>query len=158
MPCSPETMYRRHFQPLYDTFTAEHSKFGPQTTFQVFLDGWSSEINKASASCRSCIGVCITFLQPDFTRTTRCLGIRELPGKHTAEAISTLVQGMLHEHGIPLTNVIDVATDNASTEVAAALDLQEAATALSGSTIHHTRCFAHTLNLAVREGLAVSLE
>lgn len=145
-------MYNRHMQVMYDHLMSEAGKDAAAgVAFQFFVDGWSSELNKASASARACIGVCCTSLTAEFERQKRTLCVRELAGQHTADNIYTgVLQGVLTDSGIDLSDIIDWATDNHTTEVSLMGMVKEFA-----PDTHHTRCYGHTLNLAVQDALKV---
>lgn len=152
VPCSSETMYGHHIKEMYThcmSEFAEDSKDG--VCYQFFVDGWSSELNKASASSRACIGVCCTSLNRNFERRKRTLCVRELAGKHTATNIyDGVLVGVLKDTSIKLEDIIDWATDNHTSEVS----LIEIVTELAPDT-HHSRCYGHTLNLSVQDALKV---
>jgi hypothetical protein len=148
-PCSPETMFNNHLKPMLETLN-EKLKQDKTTVYQVFLDGWSCESGVGSTGQRNCIGACITYLDDGFERHTRAIFIRDLEGRHTAGAIRALLIDCLVELGLSPDNMIDIATDNNATECKMVAEVQD-----SFEELHHTRCFDHTLNLAVRDSLKV---
>jgi len=152
VPCSPRTMHDRHITVVYDHIVKTvESTARDGASFQMFVDGWSSDLNVASAQARCCIGACITFLSKSFERSVQALCVRELAGSHDATNICALLTKVIEEeYKIGFGSVCDIATDNASTEVKVVKDVQ----ALKPE-VHHTHCFAHTLNLAVRDAMEV---
>lgn len=151
-PCSEATMESRHWDPVYHHIMTSHrTEVDGGTYCQLYLDGWSSDLNVGSVQSRECLGVGVTYLDGDFNRQTCALCVRKIDGSHTAEVLKDTVLDVLKDANLEAKHIIDIATDNASTETSTVTKLRQAL----GGHIHHTRCFAHTMNLSVRDALMV---
>lgn len=150
VPCSAQTFYDRHMLPMAERVAARLGEAADEGAwFQAFIDGWSTSLHPGSAAAKSCIGVCTTYLTADLHRQKQALCVRELPGSHTAPNIRELTIAVLAEKRVALERVVDMAADNATAEVAVIEGIQMFA------DVHHTRCYGHTLNLAVKDALEV---
>lgn len=144
-PCSTETMVKRHMRPLYDSalrFLCGSVKAG--CFVQLFIDGWSSNAGPASAASRDCFGVCGTFVTEDFTRMKLSLALRHVEGTQSADVLESVLTKVMEDFSLPASCVMDIASDNESTETAVVTSMLSLC-----SNAHQTRCFCHTLHLAV---------
>jgi len=109
-------------------------------------DIWTEPFNT-----RSYIGVTTHYIHFEAMQL-ECLslGIKELEESHNAEYISTIVNEILDEWHINTDSVMAVITDNASNITKAMRD--------TFGHRKHMSCFAHTLNLAIQDSIAATLE
>ena len=130
---------------------------------------------------RTFVGVNVQFAGPDGSAQIRTLAVRDCEGQHSAEHTKSLLQNVMTDFGISMHQLLAVVSDNAANMVktvkllnedSEAGDEQEAEdseaedgedTDSTGScasmidmipgSISHMRCAAHTLQLAVRDGI-----
>ena len=81
------------------------------------------------------------FITPDWKLNSYVLATRMTEERHTGSNIATEVESILREFNVA--NVTSLVTDNASNMVIAAKELK----------LPHINCFAHTLQLAIEDGL-----
>ena len=117
------------------------------------------------------------FVDSNKKLTIATMAIRDTKNQHSSDFIKTLVDDVLNEFDISKRQVLAVVTDNASNMTLAVKKLyedpvaeecendtdQEGLSALddsmnlafSFSAMSHMRCAAHTLQLAIRDGLKI---
>jgi hypothetical protein len=104
-------------------------------------DGWTD------AAHRSFLSVTGHFIDKDFRLHSRCLDVIELMESHTAELIESTIKQILHsythlEDNLKL-NVVSFTTDNGANMLKA----------IRLGAWPGIECFAHTLQLCIKEGL-----
>ncbi|GFR68188.1 zinc finger BED domain-containing protein 1 [Elysia marginata] len=102
----------------------------------ITTDCWTSR------AVESFITVTVHFITKDWQLKSRVLTTLTLQGLHTADNLSTTLRDVFAEWGIP-DKVTTFVTDNAANIVSAVEKLK----------LRYQPCFAHLLNLAVKESI-----
>lgn len=105
----------------------------------ITSDIWTSTATEAY------ITVTAHFIDEDWNLVSRVLSTKAMPERHTGLNIADRIRETLEEYKIPTNLVSGIVHDNASSMATAVAELE----------IGHVPCFAHTLQLAVNEGLTV---
>lgn len=129
----------------YDLFTLKIKTMLSKVGLCLTTDIWTEPFN-----IQSYISVTVHYINFEVMQL-ECLslGIKEL-GNHNAEYISTILSEILDEWHINAKSVIAVITDNV-------FNITKAMRDMFGHR-RHMPCFAHTLNLAVQDSIAATLE
>ena len=104
-------------------------------------DMWSSEANE------SYLGLSCHYLTHEFELVSVCLAVEHFSGRHTGVNIAAGIRHILSDYAIDQSAVSAVIADNASN-----MDL-----ALRLGEWRSRHCFGHTLQLAINDGLKMSL-
>ena len=105
----------------------------------ITTDIWTSSATEAY------ITVTMHFIDDDWNLVSRVLSTKAMPERHTGLNIADRIRETLEEYKIPTNLVSGIVHDNASSMATAVAELE----------IDHVPCFAHTLQLAVNEGLTI---
>ena len=123
-------MYKDHKEFLL-------AKLTDATSVAITTDGWTSR------ATQSYVTVTCHFINDDWRIENYVLQTRRLDDKHTGENIAAVLNACFQEWNVA-DKVCAIITDNAKNMTVAVR---------STNTKHHVGCFAHTLNLAARNGL-----
>lgn len=107
-------------------------------SFCATSDCWSS------TTAKSFIAVTVHFLTEDFQQKSVLLSCREIKERHTAENLGQTIKEILEEWNVPIEKVNFFVTDNASNAENAIKKVLK---------LKHFGCFAHSLNLVMKEAL-----
>ena len=102
------------------------------------MDAWSSSVNDTAL-----LSLTAHWIDSQFKRVSAVLNAQCLTEAHTGEYIAAQVLSMLEKWEIALQRVHLVITDNAS----------NMAKAMRDASLPHFGCFAHSLQLAINDGL-----
>lgn len=151
IPCSPKTILDKHVKgKLLATCKAAISAVvASHGWFTLCMDAWSTSLSPQFAAGSSAVGICVSTVDEDFNRRKHTLGVREGHGSLDTTNYKAILDDLLEDSGIPVDYVLNVATDNHSTESCVVREMISAT-----PTLKHSRCFPHTLNLAVEDGLS----
>ena len=105
--------------------------------------GFTSDIWSSSVSPMSMLSLTAQFIDDKFELKRVVLHSQEFPGSHTADAIAKAFTDMFQAWGIPKGKVHVILRDNAS----------NMAKAMKDAGLPSLPCMAHTLQLAVNEGV-----
>lgn len=147
-PASRHTVMRR-IDSLYDKLVLINARdFAKNCWFSVFIDGWKAPKGRASSNHRHFLGVVIATVDPLFVQRILTVSVKRIRGPHSADNMREMLEALLAGVGVPLTAVANIITDNHATECLVATSLLEK----TGG--HHSRCYCHTLDLAVDDVFA----
>ncbi|KAK6175819.1 hypothetical protein SNE40_014206 [Patella caerulea] len=135
------TSFRESILPkMYDDTRAKvKQEITKAMDVSLTTDCWTSNVTQSYMTVTAHL-MCNWQLQNFVLRT------RELPGSHTSENLYDALMESFNEWGI---NPICIVSDNASNIVKAVSKFDQTST-------HHLPCFAHTLNLVVKAGIAAN--
>ena len=125
---------------LYETTRENLMALVKDKPVALTTDGWTS------LATRAYVTVTAHWISDDWKMHDLVLKTPELPGSHTAEHVAGCIKEILDEYNIAGGAVTAVSTDNAANYVNA-VERHLMTTNIP--------CMAHTINLAVRKGLAV---
>ncbi|XP_050959034.1 zinc finger BED domain-containing protein 4 [Labeo rohita] len=115
-----------------------HSLLQTSSAFSFTTDIWTSSVSPVSL-----ISLTSQWIDESFTPQRAILHAKQLRGSHTSQAIVHVFEEMLQTWGIPKTLVHVVLRDNAKNMIKA----------MNDAGLPSLPCVAHTLQLAVHEGL-----
>ncbi|RXN38504.1 zinc finger BED domain-containing 4-like protein [Labeo rohita] len=115
-----------------------HSLLQTSSAFSFTTDIWTSSVSPVSL-----ISLTSQWIDESFTPQRAILHVKQLRGLHTSQAIVHVFEEMLQTWGIPKTSVHVVLRDNAKNMIKA----------MNDAGLPSLPCVAHTLQLAVHEGL-----
>ncbi|XP_023662393.2 zinc finger BED domain-containing protein 4-like [Paramormyrops kingsleyae] len=115
-----------------------HSLLQASSAFSFTTDIWTSSVSPVSL-----ISLTSQWIDESFTPQRAILHAKQFRGSHTSQAIAHVFEEMLQTWGIPKTSVHVVLRDNAKNMIKA----------MNDAGLPSLPCVAHTLQLAVHEGL-----
>ncbi|XP_077101521.1 zinc finger BED domain-containing protein 4-like [Siphateles boraxobius] len=115
-----------------------HSLLQASSAFSFTTDIWTSSVSPVSLISLTC-----QWIDESFTPQRAILHAKQFRGSHTGQAIAQVFEEMLQTWGIPKTSVHVVLRDNAKNMIKA----------MNDAGLPSLPCVAHTLQLAVHEGL-----
>ncbi|KAI2668488.1 Zinc finger BED domain-containing protein 4 [Labeo rohita] len=115
-----------------------HSLLQTSSAFSFTTDIWTSSVSPVSL-----ISLTSQWIDESFTPQRAILHVKQFRGSHTSQAIVHVFEEMLQTWGIPKTLVHVVLRDNAKNMIKA----------MNDAGLPSLPCVAHTLQLAVHEGL-----
>ncbi|KAL0188436.1 hypothetical protein M9458_015535 [Cirrhinus mrigala] len=115
-----------------------HSLLQTSSVFSFTTDIWTSSVSPVSLISLTC-----QWIDESFTPQRAVLHAKQFRGSHTSQAIAHVFEEMLQTWGIPKTSVHVVLRDNAKNMIKA----------MNDAGLPSLPCVAHTLQLAVHEGL-----
>ena len=145
-PACRTTIMNKHVEHLYELIGKRFdlSKF-KNSELTVIFDGWKAGKPKGSTRHRGFLGVALHVIDTSWTPQLFTLGVRRMVGHHGTTEMLACLTDLLRSYGILPTQLMSSVTDNHTTECCVGrLLVQQGAG-------HHTRCFAHTLDLAVND-------
>ncbi|KAK0153071.1 Zinc finger BED domain-containing protein 1 [Merluccius polli] len=125
---------------LYDTTKDNIIQMISGQKVALTTDGWTSLATEAYVT------VTADFINEEWELKDVLLKTIEAPKSHTAENVAKYIGSILDEYKVDRESVLSVTTDNAANYVNAVERHLQAV---------NVPCMAHTINLAVRKGLAV---
>ena len=130
-------LYVSQHQRYQSLISLNNAKFVVLTS-----DCWTSRVNQ------SYINITLHFLKTKSVWMFEhfVLESKELPGNHTAEHLAEAIKECMHDWNIEESNLSGITIDNTSNIVKAVEQVLE---------WPYLPCFGHTLNLAVKAGLAI---
>lgn len=142
---SPATVRR----DVFNKFLIERKKIIDEISqleskVSLSVDCWTS------ANCISFMGICVHFITNDWLSKSFVLDFVPISGSHTGENLSNVLISVLREFGLEK-NVLAIVSDNASNMI----NMLQHLNAQLGSDLHHNRCLAHVIHLAVNDVLKV---
>lgn len=125
---------------LYNTTKENIRKIISGQSIALTTDGWTS------VATDSYVTVTAHFINEDWEMKDIVLQTTEFKKSHTAENVAEVIDNILREYNVSHESVLAITTDNAGNYInAVERHLQ----------VTDLPCMAHTINLAVRRGLAV---
>ncbi|XP_067283555.1 zinc finger BED domain-containing protein 4-like [Pseudorasbora parva] len=115
-----------------------HSLLQASSSFSFTTDIWTSSVSPVSL-----ISLTSQWIDESFMPQRAILHAKQFRGSHTSQAIAHVFEEMLQTWGIPKTSVHVVLRDNAKNMIKA----------MNDAGLPSLPCVAHTLQLAVHEGL-----
>uniref|UniRef100_A0A8C9Z4Z2 BED-type domain-containing protein n=1 Tax=Sander lucioperca TaxID=283035 RepID=A0A8C9Z4Z2_SANLU len=125
---------------LYDTTSDNIRQMISGKKIALTTDGWTSLATEAYVT------VTAHFIDNDWELKDVILKMAEVQKSHTAENVAECISNTLGEYNVSCESVLSITTDNTANYINAVERHLQAV---------NVPCMAHTINLAVRKGLAV---
>ncbi|KAK6196399.1 hypothetical protein SNE40_001632 [Patella caerulea] len=144
LPC--RTTITKHVHLLYDQVKQDVIKELDNRYISLTSDIWTSITNHAYISLTA------HYLTDDWKLENKLLATRLMANKHTGVNIASYLTDLAKEFNIK--DITAVVTDNAANMRVALRHVNDVME--NETTVEHTGCFAHTLQLAVNDGLKLN--
>lgn len=145
---SPGHLNSSHFDPMMERF---HVSISPELVksshFTLCFDAWKAKKGVKSGRNRSFLGISVFAVDRNWKLSMFTVAVHRMMGVKDKDAIVDRIDRTLERLSLPKSKIVNCVTDNAATEVAAGTQLVEGA-----EIKHHSRCFNHTLSLALKDG------
>jgi hypothetical protein len=145
---SPGHLNSHHFLPMLERFHVPITEdLVKSCHFTLCFDAWKAKKGVKSGRNRTFLGVSLFAVDRQWNLRKYTIAVHRMIGTKDRDAIVKRIQATMTTVMLPRLKVVNLVSDNAFAEVAAATQLVE-----DDGIYHHSRCFNHTLSLALKDG------